>query len=114
MKKFIISTVLIITLGAFSTTVKANKSEMPDQVYFSKGEKIGVSKSYDFSKLPKDAIYTITTKYTFPTYNLHECVEFIDEYGDNKYFVIMKSAKVNMILEITTDGEVSVASRTKK
>lgn len=114
MKKFIIATALIITLSAFSTTIKANGTEMPEKEYFSKGEKIGVSKNYDFSKLPKDAIYTITTKYTFPKYSLHECLEFVDAYGDNKYFIIMSSAKVNLILEINNEGEVSVASRIKK
>lgn len=114
MKKFIIATALIIIVGTFSTSANASETKMPEKVYFSKGEKIGVSKNYDFSKLPKDAIYTITTKYTFPTYTLHECIEFVDVYGDNKYFIIMSSAKVNLILAINNDGEVSIASRTKK
>jgi len=114
MKKFILATAFIITLGAFSSSVKANETKMPEKAYYLKGEKIGVSKNYDFAKLPKDAIYTITTKYTFPKYNLHECVEFVDAYGDNKYFIIMSSEKANLILEISNEGEVSVASRIKK
>jgi len=114
MKKFILATALIITLGTFSSVAKANEAKMPEKEYFSNGEKIGVSKNYDFAKLPKDAIYTITTKYTFPKYNLHECVEFVDVYGNNKFFLIMSSEKVNLILEITNEGDVSVASRIKK
>ena len=114
MKKLIIATAFIVTLSAFSSTTKANETKIPEKVYFSKGEKIGVTKNYDFAKLPKDAIYTITTKYTFPKYSLHECVEFVDSYGDNKYFIIMSSTKENLILEITNDSEVLLASRIKK
>ncbi len=114
MKKLIIATVFIFTLSAFSSNVKANETKIPEKVYFLKGEKIGVTKNYDFARLPKDAIYTITTKYTFPKYNLQECVEFTDIYGDNKYFIIMSNAKENLILEITNDGDVTVASRIKK
>lgn len=114
MKKLIIATAFIFTLSAFSTTAKANETKMPEKVYFFKGEKIGVSKNYDFAKLPKDAIYTITTKYTFPKYSVNECIEFVDIYGENKYFIIMSSLKENLILEINNDGDVSVASRNKK
>jgi hypothetical protein len=115
MKQVIIAVAaLLFTFNSFAnTTVKKNENQN-EKVYYKQGEVIGTSTSYDFDKLPKDAIYQITTKFTFPTYSLKECIEFTDVYGEKKYFISMLSVKENIYLEITPDGEVSIASRIKK
>lgn len=115
MKQVIIAAAaLLFSFNSFATTSIKNDEKNSGKVYYKQGEIIGTSTNFDFDKLPKDAIYLITSKYTFPTYSLKECIEFTDAYGDKKYFVSMNSAKDQLILDISNDGEVNVASRIKK
>lgn len=113
MKKIIIiAAALFIGISSFAAS-KDNNTKIQD--FFNKqGELIGSTSKVDFDKLPQDAIQTITTKYTFPTYTLKECIAFVDVYGDVTYYVSMTSAKDKLVLNISTEGEVSVASRIKK
>lgn len=105
---------LLFSFNSFANaTVKLDERNI-EKVYYKQGEIIGTSTNFDFDKLPKDAIYVITSKYTFPTYSLKACIEFTDAYGDKKYFVSMNSAKDQLVLDISNDGEVSIASRIKK
>jgi hypothetical protein len=115
MKKMIIAVAaLMFTLTSFANTSNKKDDNKNEKVYYKQGEVVGTSTSFDFDKLHKDAIYLITTKYTFPTYSLKECIEFTDVYGEKRYLISMASAKENLVLDITADGEVSVASRIKK
>ncbi len=115
MKKVIIAAAaLLFTLNSFANASFKRDEKNSEKVYYKQGEVIGTSTNFDFDKLPKDAIYIITSKYTFPTYSLKECIEFTDTYGDKKYFVSMISAKDQLVLDISNDGEVSIASRIKK
>ncbi|MEI6265316.1 MAG: hypothetical protein WCP74_09415 [Sphingobacteriia bacterium] len=115
MKKVIIAAVaLILSFNSFANASVKREEKNSEKVYYKQGEIIGTSTYFDFDKLPKDAIYLITTKFTFPTYSLKECIEFTDAYGDKNYFVSMNSAKDQLVLNISNDGEVSIASRIKK
>ncbi len=115
MKQIIIAAAaLLFSFNSFATTSIKNDDANGVKVYYKQGELIGTSISFDFDKLPKDAIYLITSKYTFPTYSLKACIEFTDVYGDKKYFVSMNSTKDQLFLDISNEGEVIVASRIKK
>ncbi|TAH14492.1 MAG: hypothetical protein EAZ12_00315 [Sphingobacteriia bacterium] len=115
MKKVIIAAAaLILSFNSFANASVKRDERNSEKVYYKQGEIIGTSTNFDFDKLPKDAIYVITSKYTFPTYSLKECIEFTDVYGEKKYFISMFSVKESIYLEITTDGEVSIASRIRK
>lgn len=82
--------------------------------YDGAGELIGTSKTYALDKLPKSALETITTKYTFPEYQLKDCIEFVNSSNEKNYYVSMDKENENVVLEITTGGMVSVFARTKK
>ena len=115
MKQIIIAAAaLLFSFNSFANTSIKVDERNNEKVYYKRGEVIGKSINVDFDKLPKDAIYVITSKFTFPTYSLKECIEFTDTYGDKKYFVSMNSAKDQLVLYISIDGEVSIASRIKK
>ncbi len=115
MKQVIIAAAaLLFSFNSFANASIKKDERSTEKVYYKQGEVIGKSINFDFDKLPKDAIYVITSKYTFPTYSLKECIEFTDAYGDKKYFVSMNSAKDQLVLDISNDGEVSIASRIKK
>lgn len=114
MKKFMLGATLLFALSSFATPKNVSSKKNAEIIYNNQGEAIGTSTNCDFDKIPKDAIYTITTKYTFPEYNLKECIEFTDAYGDKRYIVAMNSAKERLVFDISVDGEVSIASRIRK
>lgn len=78
------------------------------------GDLIGTSKTYDFDKLPKSAIETITTKYTYPDYQLKDCIEFVSGGNETNYYISMARKNETVVLEITTGGMVSVFAKMKK
>lgn len=85
-----------------------SNGEAMQAFYNSDGDLIGTSKRYDFDKLPKRAINTITTEYTYPSFQLKECINFTTADGDSKYYVSLKTDKGLVALEIGTDGTVGL------
>ncbi|MFN3667642.1 MAG: hypothetical protein ACK4S0_15880, partial [Sediminibacterium sp.] len=79
--------------------------------YTHQGELIGSAKAFAFDKLPKAALQTITTKYTYPEFQLEDIIEFENAEGETSYFVSMDKSDVKIVLEITTYGQVSVFSK---
>jgi hypothetical protein len=114
MKKFILAALLMTSLSSFANETLVKNQKVYQPLYDRQGDMIGTSVNYDFDKLPKEAIYTITSKYTFPEYNLKECIEFTDVYGEKRFFIAMNSAKERLILDISTYGEVSVLAKIRK
>jgi hypothetical protein len=82
--------------------------------YDGDGDLIGTSKTYALDKLPKSALETITTKYTFPEYQVKDCIEFVNSSNEKNYYVSMDKRNETVVLEITKAGMVSVFARTKK
>jgi hypothetical protein len=82
--------------------------------YDGDGDLIGTSKTYALDKLPKSALETITTKYTFPEYQVKDCIEFVNSSNEKNYYVSMDKKNETVVLEITKGGMVSVFARTKK
>jgi len=94
-----------------SVVVEEKKVEV---FYNQEGDLIGSTRYQDFDKLPKNAIKTITGKYTFPEYNLQECIVFTNEYNEVTYYVSMTTEKDYLVLAISEYGEVSIFSNTRK
>lgn len=82
--------------------------------YTLQGELIGSAKTFAFDKLPKSALQTITTKYTYPEFQLQDVIEFENADGDNTYFVSMDNANMKIVLEISVYGQVTVFSKEAK
>ena len=89
-------------------------NEKVDAFYDTDGDLIGTSKAMAFDKLPKSSIETITTKYTYPDYQLKDCIEFINSSNEKNYYVSFDKVNETVVLEITKSGMVSVFSKTKK
>lgn len=82
--------------------------------YTHDGELIGSTKTYAFDKLPKSALQTITTKYTYPEYQLEDCIEFTNAAGETSYFISMEKTNQKLVLEISEAGSVSIFSKESK
>jgi len=81
------------------------------EVYYNTdGDLIGTTKNFNFDKLPQAAIETITTKYTFPKYELRDCVEFVNAYDEKCYYVSFTKKKQTIVVKIDQKGEVSRVS----
>jgi len=90
-------------------------NEKVDAFYDVQGELIGTSKTFAFDKLPKSAIQTLTTRYTYPEYQIRECIEFMNvNSNETNYYVSFAAKNGNIALEITKSGMVSVFSKTRK
>ena len=82
--------------------------------YTHQGELIGTTKAFAFDKLPKAALQTITTKYTYPVFQLEDVIQFENAEGEISYFVSMDKTDAKIILEISTSGQVSTFSKESK
>ena len=82
--------------------------------YDVEGELIGTSKTFAFDKLPKSALEIITTKYTYPNYQLRDCIEFVNATNERNYYVSFSKQNETVVLEITRGGMVSVFAKSKK
>jgi hypothetical protein len=89
-------------------------NEKVDAFYDTDGDLIGTSKTFALDKLPKSALETITTKYTYPEYQLKDCIEFINATNEKNYYVSFDKKNETVVLEITKSGIVSVFSKTRK
>ncbi len=78
------------------------------------GDLIGTSKSIQFDKLPKQAIETLTTEYTFPEYHVLECIEFVNADKEQNYYVSMEKDNATIVLKISQKGTVSLFTKTWK
>ena len=86
-------------------------NEKVNAFYDTDGELLGTSKDLAFDKLPKAAIETITTKYTFPEYQVKECMEFTNASNEKNFYVSFHNAGETLVLEITKAGVVSVFAK---
>ena len=91
-----------------TTVVNGTKS---DYFYTPEGEFLASSKSYDFDKLPTQALKTLTTSYAYPAYTLEECIVIENADQEVNYYVSLVKANKKTILQISTDGTVSAISK---
>lgn len=89
-------------------------NEKVNAFYDTDGDLIGTSKNISFDKLPKASLETITTKYTFPEYQVKDVMEFTNASNEKNYYVSFQKGKESLVLEITKSGIVSVFAGNKK
>lgn len=84
-------------------------------VFYDKfGNLIATSKIMAFDKLPKAALETITTKYTYPEFQLKECIEMVNDTKEKNYYVSLDKEDETVVLEINKNGVVKVFDRITK
>lgn len=82
-------------------------NENIDVFYDAYGELVGSSKTMAFDRLPKSALEVLTTDYTFPDYQLTDCIEFTDAYNTKRYYVSFEQDNERIMLSISANGFVS-------
>ena len=87
-----------------SITVGQEKIEVYYDTY---GELIGSTKTMAYEKLPKSALETLTTEYTFPDYQLTHCISFTDADNSTNYYVSFDLYGETVLLSISSKGTVS-------
>ncbi|MEN9685227.1 MAG: hypothetical protein RLZZ28_1013 [Bacteroidota bacterium] len=86
-------------------------NEKWDAFYGTDGELIGTSRAINFDKLPKSALETITTKYTYPEYQIKDCIEFVNADNEKNFYASFDKAGETVVLEITRAGVVSLFAK---
>lgn len=81
--------------------------ETMDVYYDLLGNLIGSIKTMAFDKLPKSALETLTTIYTFPEYQLTDCISFTDADNNTSYFVSFDQDGQTVRLSIAATGAIS-------
>ena len=79
------------------------------EVYYDDfGNLIGSTKSMAFDKLPKSALDLLTREYTFPEYQLTDCIEYTDADGNTNFFVSFDYNNEKILVSVTPSGSVSL------
>lgn len=86
-------------------------NEQVNAFYDPYGNLIGTSKTIKFDKLPKNAIENIVSSYTYPEYQLQECIEFVNAKNETAYYVSMENLNESIALEISPKGKVNIFSK---
>jgi hypothetical protein len=102
------------TSDRFEKVTFTLNNEKVQAFYDNEGDLIGTSKTMDFSKLPKSALETITTKYQYPEFQLKDCIQFTNAANEQNYYVSLDKTNETVVLEITKGGSVSVFARSRK
>ena len=72
------------------------------------GDLVGTTQNIAFDKLPKAALESITTTFTFPEYQLKECIAFVNSDNVKKYYASFETDDTTVVLEISENGRVDV------
>ena len=103
-----------ISNGKFEKVSFVMNNEQLTAFYDADGALVGTTKKIAFDKLPKAAIETITTDFTFPQYQVRECIEFVDDNHEKKYYTSFETSDETLVLEISQNGRVSIFTQIKK
>jgi hypothetical protein len=87
-----------------SFTIGNEKNDVYYTVY---GDFFGSSKTMAFDKLPKSALDILTSEYTFPDYQLTDCIEFTDAENNRNFYVSFDINNERMVLSVSTNGSVA-------
>lgn len=94
--------------GKFQQVNFVLNKEKVTAFYDTYGDLVGTTKDLGFDKLPKSAIEYITSTYTFPDYQLKECIEFVNADKVKKYYASFQTEDATIVLEISENGRVEV------
>lgn len=93
--------------GENLTTAIFNLNGEQVKAFYSKdGDYLGTTKTFAFDKLPAKALETLAAKYSYPKYNLKECIEFEDANGELNYYISFERNKTTMLVEVSPEGYV--------
>ncbi len=81
-------------------------SEKMEVYYDAYGDLIGSTKTMAFDKLPKSALDILTTDYTFPAYQLTDCIEYTDADNNSTFYISFDSNNRKIVLSVSTLGAV--------
>ncbi|HEX3078995.1 MAG TPA: hypothetical protein VHQ04_00970 [Puia sp.] len=82
-------------------------NEKIDVYYNEYGDLLGSTKTMAFDKLPKSALEILTTQYTFPEYELTDCIEYTDADNNKSFFVSFDLNNERIVLSISASGSVA-------
>jgi hypothetical protein len=82
-------------------------NEKVDVFYDGYGELVGSAKTMAFDKLPKSALAILTTEYTFPDYQLTDCIEYTDADDNKSFYVSFGTNEERIILSVSASGYVT-------
>lgn len=91
-----------------STVINGVQTEF---FYTPDGTFLASSKSFDFDKLPLQALKTLTNSYAYPEYTLEDCIVIENADQELNYYVSLVKANKKTILQIATDGTVTVVAK---
>lgn len=79
------------------------------EVYYDEfGNLMGSTKSIAFDKLPKSALDFLTREYTFPEYQLTDCIEYTDADDNSSFFVSFDYNNERILVSVSSNGAVSL------
>lgn len=100
--------VVSVTSDYITKYIFTLKGKEQQAFYSNSGEYLGVVKTFAFDKLPENALAIILKKYSYPKYELKECVEYKDANGNvNYYLSLQKKKKKDIVLQVAPSGKVS-------
>lgn len=94
--------------GKFDQATFMLNNEKVTAYYDTYGDLLGTTKTVAFDKLPKAALESITSTFTFPEYQLKECIDFTTADGVKKYYTSFETDYATVMLEISENGRVDV------
>lgn len=98
--------VIWVSTDKFSTAIFNVNGEQTKAFYSNEGDFLGTTKTFAFNKLPARALATIATRYTYPQYNLKECIEYKNANDDVNYYISFEKGSRTLIVEISPSGSV--------
>lgn len=94
--------------GKFDQATFILNNEKVTAYYDTYGALVGTTKNVAFDKLPKAAIESLVSTFTFPEYSLKDCIEFTNADGIKKFYTSFESDDTTVMLEISENGRVDV------
>lgn len=82
-------------------------NEKVDVYYDGYGTLLGSTKTMAFDKLPKSALDVLTTEYSFPDYQLTDCIEYTDADNNRVYYISFDVDGERIIVSVSGFGLVS-------
>ena len=79
--------------------------------YTHEGDLIGSTRDFALDKLPEAALDVVTTKYTYPAYEVKECIVFTNSDNESTYYLSLRKEQKEIILEIGENGSTRVFSK---
>lgn len=78
-----------------------------EMFYTLEGDLIGISKTFAYDKLPKNALNQMATKYAYPEYELVKCIEFVNADNETNYYLSLSGFNEDLYLQVNEKGQIT-------